>query len=262
MGNCSPASLTLPRPGWIDEGSNQVIGDAYTRRARVYPALLVVLPLTTTGILFGITALPWWSSVSALVVGSGLWVLLAEVGRHLGKKKEPALFKVWTGPPTTTLLRHTNSSNPVRLQRLHRSLEGLTGLTFPTAEEEASDSAAADAVYEAATDDLRDRTRDSDEFPLVFDELCNYGFRRNLWGLRTWGITLALGTAVAVLVMWWMRVGQAGAMSLPMIGGLVVLNLLVALGWYLWVTTDWVRQPATAYAERLLESAIRLQRIG
>lgn len=48
----------------------------------------------------------------------------------------------------------------------------------------------ADAAYETAVAALRERTRDPDELPLVFDEVCN------LWGHRRLGIVLALAGAV------------------------------------------------------------------
>jgi hypothetical protein len=49
----------------------------------------------------------------------------------------------------------------------------------------------ADAAYETAVAVMRERTRKADESPLVFDELCKFGFRRNLWGHRTLGVALA-----------------------------------------------------------------------
>ena len=42
---------------------------------------------------------------------------------------------------------------------------------------------------------LREATRDTSRFPLVFAENANYGFRRNLWGLRP------IGTGVAVVLL-------------------------------------------------------------
>jgi hypothetical protein len=109
-------------------------------------------------------------------------MLVSQVGRHLGKLKEKELFRLWGGPPTTKLLRHRHAPNHVRLARLHSDLQQLTGLTFPTSEAEAANPGDADSVYEAAVDYLRNETRDPGRFALVFDELCNYGFRRNLRG--------------------------------------------------------------------------------
>lgn len=241
-----------------------MMSDTYTRRARIYPALIAVLPVTLTAVLLGMMTMPWWSAISALVIGSGLWVLLAQVGRHIGKRREDELFRLWGGAPTTALLRHHGAHNAVRLEGLHRSLEDVTGLTFPTATAEAADPSAADAIYEAAVDELRGATRNHREYPLVFDELCNYGFRRNLWGLRTWAIRIALLTAVGLIAGWLAAFDPLTRIEASAVMAIAGLNLAVALAWSLWVTPDWVHQPATAYAQRLLESAglVRQARLG
>ena len=67
----------------------------------------------------------------------------------------------------------------------------------------------ADTKYEEVVTSLREATRDTSRFPLVFAENANYGFRRNLWGLRP------IGTAVAVvlfLISWTLlSLGHMGA---------------------------------------------------
>jgi len=158
------------------------LADAYTARARLLPALIVALPL-------GIATLAWfpngvlgWGAIWALIVWSGGTVLLAEVGRDAGKRKEPALFASWGGTPTTRLLRHRDAANRPLLARRHDQLAALTGIPKPTAAREAAAPAAADQVYDAWTRVLRDRTRDRKKYELVFAENCSYGFRRNLWG--------------------------------------------------------------------------------
>jgi hypothetical protein len=47
---------------------------------------------------------------------------------------------------------------------------------------------------------LRERTRDRKRFRLVFEEVANYGFRRNLWGHRSLGITATVVSLVAASV--------------------------------------------------------------
>ena len=37
-----------------------------------------------------------------------------------------------------------------------------------------------------------------DKFPLVYEENCNYGFRRNMFGLRPIGIAVSVIAAVAL----------------------------------------------------------------
>jgi hypothetical protein len=186
-------------------------------------------------------------------------MLLAQVGRDAGKRKESRLFASWDGKPTTRLLRHRDSLNRPLLARRHAKLGALLGTTIPTAMEEAADLRAADEVYEACTAFLRDKTRDRQQFDLIFDENCSYGFRRNLWGMKPLGITvafLALGAIVVLLL-----IDPPGARVGHRIGTVAVagvMNLLLLLGWLFVFTPGWVRVPADAYAERLLEACERL----
>jgi hypothetical protein len=46
--------------------------------------------------------------------------------------------------------------------------------------------------YDSCGDLLREKTRDKDKFSLIFQENMNYGFRRNLWGMKTLGIFTSL----------------------------------------------------------------------
>lgn len=228
------------------------ISDPYTRRARLQPGLLVALPLALAVLAWSPAGLTGWGVLWSVLVWSGATALLTQVARDRGKRKEPELFRQWGGKPTTVLLRHRDSSNPVLLDHRHAKLRELVpSRQLPTAEEESIDPTKADQIYEACTLRLIERTRDKKTFPLVFEENCNYGFRRNLWGMKPVGIlTAALGTgSVAVLIALHFLKGTA-LQPLSYVGG--VINLILLVGWITWFTPAWVRIAAEAYAERLL----------
>lgn len=172
-----------------------IIGDEYERRARVYPALLAAAPLSITGVVLGITSPEWWSAVASVAVASGFWFLAAQVGRSPGKRLERGLWSSWGGPPTTILLRHRDNPNRVHLVKVHERIAAIAGVPMPTANEEAGDPIEADQKYDAATRALIAKTRDSSRFALLFKENINYGFRRNMLGLRPWGIAASAAAA-------------------------------------------------------------------
>ena len=124
---------------------------------------------------------------------------------------------------------------------------------MPSAAEEEADPQAADARYDDALADVRQRTRDREQFPLVFEENANYGFRRNMLGLRPWGLAVSLvslAVSIALLVFSSGSFGERAARwCLP-----AAVALLLAAFWWGAVTPAWVRVPAEAYAERLIES--------
>ncbi len=233
--------------------------DQYTIRARVLPALLVTLPLGLATLAWFPDGLSGWGAIWGLVVWSGGTMFLAQIGRDSGKRKEPSLFGRWGGKPTSKLLRHTNASNRPLLERRHGKLNKLTHpLKLPTPEQEASDPRRADEIYEACVTLLRDKTRDRKDFPLVFEENCSYGFRRNLWGLKPLGLTLTVLSllAVAALPIVDPAVWTTGPKQRIVVPGLI--DCLMLLAWVCIVTPRWVRIPGDAYAERLLEACERL----
>ena len=229
--------------------------DIYTRRARLQPPVLVALPLGIATLAWFPNGLEGWGVLWGLIVWSGGTALIAQIGRDAGKKKEPKLFEMWGGKPTTRMLRHRDPSNKVILERRHRKLQELMrNLRIPTPEEEQTNPDAADDVYETCATFLREKTRDKNKYKLVFEENCNYGFRRNLWGMKPLGISLAIVGLAAVVALFVLKKGSVPPVAIPCGIG----NLLLLLGWIFWFKTDWVRIPAEAYSERLLDSCENL----
>lgn len=181
--------------------------------------------------------------------------LLSQIGADFGKRLEARLWTSWGGSPTTRFLRHGNSEfNEVTRGRIHAKLRQL-GLHVPTSEEQEQNQRAADMHYQSCTEELIRRTRDTKRFPLVFKGLTEYGFRRNLLGLKVFGVFLTLlstaGSAWATYTAW-NATTELEAVSL--VAGLVSTGLLLA--WLVWVTERTVKLSADRYARFLLEAAL------
>jgi hypothetical protein len=102
---------------------------------------------------------------------------------------------------------------------------------------------------------MRHATRDKQQYPLVFEENVSYGFRRNVWGLKPFGIAIAaIGTAGAAVNLFRFHEGTQLGLAIAC----TIVSALLLLFWLCWVNPGWVRIPAKAYAERLLESALRM----
>jgi hypothetical protein len=130
------------------------------------------------------------------------------------------------------------------------------GHALTTADEERADPAGADHAYQAAIAVLIARTRGRrTEYPLIFTENCNYGFRRNMLGLRPWGRLLAAAAGIVALA--GIACGLTDLVNVPLalLGVVVVVSAAATVIWWRVVTPDWVRPVAQAYAERLLEAA-------
>src|SRR2546425_593492 len=99
--------------------------DAYTMKARVYPALLVLLPLFLSTLAWAPTAQKGLGSVVSIVVTCGAAYLLSELGRDPGRNREARLFALWGGKPTTLALRHRGNPNPVLRARQHQQIRAV-----------------------------------------------------------------------------------------------------------------------------------------
>ncbi len=219
------------------------------------PAILLIAPIVGAFLALLSIQISTVQAIGAtILVSCGGACYLAQSGRDKGYEKQPGLFKKWGGMPSMAIFRHTdNRLDKITKAKYHKQLTHLVeGSTAPTIEQEEADPASADEIYTAWSNYLRTNTR-GEKFPLVRQELINYGYRRNVYGMRPRGILgsfLSLGTCAIGLYFVYRSTSQydealilAGAFSL-------VLSLL----WIFQFTANWVRIPAVAYAERLAES--------
>lgn len=231
--------------------------DAYSIRARWAPVFLVMLPplILCLSLIPGLSA---WNKLWPLLGAASVVILVDQIGRDGGRRLQPALWDSWGGAPTTSALRHRDAPNPVLLARRHERIAAIVGKALPTADEERVDPAGADHVYETAIVALIARTRGRrKEYPLIFTENCNYGFRRNMLGLRPWGRTLAAATGIFALAAIVGRLaGFAALINIPIVltGIALLVSAAATAVWWRVVTPDWVHPVAQAYSERLLEA--------
>ncbi|KRQ15363.1 hypothetical protein [Bradyrhizobium manausense] len=236
--------------------------DEYNRQARLFPALLALLPPL-------LALLAWFPNLLLSNLGSTLLTLLCSCGilfalavfsRATGKNVEKRLLKEWGGWRTTLWLRHSDISlvAPTK-QRYHQALaRHVPNLKLPTAVQEQNDQAGADAVYASAVEWLKEYCRKG-KYPLVQKENIEYGFRRNMRGVRPFAIAV---TAVALVLSIGAMIREisissagmtAALQSLPIVVWGSTLLLLIALGaWMIAVTDAWVREGGDQYARALL----------
>jgi hypothetical protein len=224
--------------------------DRYDRRARLMPALFAVLPITLTVIALAPDAIKGWSGALAVAIQAGGSLVLAQIVGDIGKKKELGLYARFGGRPTDRLLSHKTAPNKTILAMRHAKLQGLMQkVKIPTAAAEEKNPAGAADVYAACVDVLRGKCRGNEA---VFRENMQFGFRRNLWGVKKLGIIAAL---IGVLVVGAEVYGLASAHervspAFWLIGG---LNLLILAAWIFFITPAWVIRAGNLYADRLIE---------
>lgn len=220
--------------------------DSYSRQARLVPLLIATLPvvLLSAYALSGLTVLERVAVLGLLAV---LLPLFDQLSRACGRRCEPTLFSLWGGRPTTQLLRWRGPASASVQHARHQALERVTGTRLPTPAEENADPADADEVYEAAVSTLRTLTANSHAVQV---ENRHYGFRRNLFGLRPWGISTTVASSAIVAL--WAGLSSPPVSQLSLLGAMEGLDVALLALWLGVVREPWVREAAWSYADRLI----------
>lgn len=247
-------------------GLNDIIEkvtDPYERQARLYPALLALVPL------FVLLASLYTAKVSSItnivmiLTSCGGLYLMTNVSRKSGARLEPKLYEIWGGKPTTQLLRHRDKTiDGVTKRRYHAFLSGKINVRFLTTEQEASHPAEADDLYQSAVKWLLNQTRDTKKFALLFKENIAYGFHRNALGLKPIGLLVSFGSLSWVLLS--QKVITFSAKQYLDVNALIalpenaILSLVASVAmitvWLLYLTKASARNAAIIYAEMLLRA--------
>ena len=231
--------------------------DGYNWRARVFPVYISILPITLALAATLPHSFEWPLGTLTAIFPLLLSFFSAQIGADPGKRLEKRLWCRWDGPPTTRFLRHSNTEfNRVTREKVHARLRRL-GFMLPTADQEKTDPDTADVHWEACTEGLIARSRDRTRYPLVYRGLTDYGFRRNLLGLKPLGLTL---TTIALLVcLWQVWVCWQNHEAADAAVGAAIVSLVLLAIWAFWVTEKTVAISADRYARFLLETSQNIE---
>jgi len=236
------------------------ITSPYERKARLYPALLALVPILALAIgMYGI-AFEVEAGLIGLLSTFGIFYLVASVVRELGGRLESSLFDEWGGKPTTQILRHRDKKiDPVTKMRYHAFLAKHLAINFPSEADEKADPIAADDTYQSGIKWLLDRTRDTKIFNLLFQENIAFGFRRNCLGLKPFAIVIAVTAfiwpLIATGVVTWQGIDFGVLKGLPRsVWGSLTVSLLMLAVWIFFLTKRTAKTAAFGYAEMLLRA--------
>jgi hypothetical protein len=244
--------------------------DSYSRQARLFPGLLTLFPIILTAIaLFPrLVTSSWGATLVTIGTSCGLLYGLSVLSRSRGKTVEKRLLVEWGGWPTTIWLRHREEHLPPPvLARYHAFFAKHVPLFFtPSAEQERADPKAADGMYASGVKWLQERCRGK-AFPLVEKENAEYGFRRNLRGLKPIGITACvvalLISALAIVWRYDPVIPAISSLSIPSLLkalaaikpaaiGAICVDVVALVAWFAIVRDNWVRDAGDQFARALL----------
>jgi hypothetical protein len=235
--------------------------DPYERKARLYPAIIALIPviagiaLYTDWFIFDVTNTIFIAFIAAIL----FW--LSGKSRDSGKAVEKRLIPEWGGMPSVTLLRHRDCElDKYTKQRYHKAAELLVGINMPSCSDEERNPDDADERYRSVTTALLSRTRSVSGYALIFKENINYGFWRNMRGLKS--ISLVIALLIIFSGIWRDR---ELVITLEFPDGVelavIVIGVFSLVAWIFTITDEAVRRAAQSYALRLLEALDEIQSI-
>jgi hypothetical protein len=235
--------------------------DTYSLRARVFPALIAGLPILA--LLF--VLVPWdhlgLPHLTATTMGVVLLFAFADVARRTGKHVQA---KLGTGATPEQWHRGNTDVAEGAKDRYRDFTAKQLKLTTPTADEERTDPHLANDFYLSAGNWLREHTRDTRTFSILFGENITYGYRRNLLGLKVTALTCNALVAVICAAILYFRPPYFAA--LPQIDEKMVVIMAAVLlhSAYLLlaVSKGGVREASRAYGRQLILSCEMLMKKG
>lgn len=227
--------------------------DAYTVRARIVPALIAGLPCLA----FLFVTVPWDSfGLSNALILTMCFVLLyafADLARSRGRKVEAKL----NTRQTPHLWHRADRQIPQISKDNYRSfIAGVLNHPAPTEHDELNDPARADDFYLSAGNWLRDATRDSAKFKILYGELLTYGFRRNLLGLKPIALVLNVFVTTALVALFYDRPSYFYDLNHADVKfyTLVVVTLCHSLYMIFAVSRNGVKEASAMYGRQLILS--------
>lgn len=225
------------------------LGDRYEINARLLPAMVAVLPVTTLALGIDLRSGHW---VRAIGLGAGLEVILAvlfsKLGHALGRKVEDKCRGQWGGLPATRWMLPDDQSHSEQQKQIWRqALSKLSGLSFDALIAD-GDSAELQRALDDAVLMVRNKIRTDNRADLLRQHNIYYGFARNLAGLA-W--TAAVLSTLSLVVAGIAAYREVAPLPLPAIEALFVV---VAIG-FVFLRTQYVCHCADRYAEFFLTTA-------
>lgn len=230
--------------------------DAYSLRARFFPAVLAVAPA-----LAALALLISWErlALSNIFATTGLLVLvyaLADFARKLGVRVEAKLYAQMGGKPSIIMFRRSDTTieEPTK-ERYRRFISNKIKVPAPTRRQEAANLKMADTFYEACGTWLRTNTRDAKKFSLLFGENVSYGFRRNLFGLKWPALAINIVVVTIAAALLWFRgsLDMNNDFTMRMVVVLIVAAIH-AIYFSFVVTKNGVEQASRKYGRELILS--------
>ncbi|TKD66455.1 hypothetical protein [Pseudalkalibacillus hwajinpoensis] len=232
----------------------------YELKARIFPGLITIAPFSLTILIWYPELISFESSFITIFILIIILFFLAKVARERGKKLQTQLLKEWGDFPSVIFLSHTdNTINNQTKKRYHNFLnEHIDELNLPNKKEEIKNPALYREQYKSAVDWLLEKTRDNTKYSLLYQDNINYGFSRNMLGIKPFGIFFAMfSLAIDLFGLYQSHSFNLLESPLKVIIS-IFLSVFFSLLWLFFVRKKWVESTSRTYARTLLATCEKI----
>lgn len=221
------------------------LSDAYDRKARFVPGLLAMLPLLPAAAAYQVGAQHWTAAVvSDVGLGAVIAVALSHLSSAFGNRLQRRLWPDWPhDAPTNEWLQPGSKMTSAQQRQLwYEALREITGLDLAHATAAGPPRETTRAINDAVGR-LRNMLWQAPEGERLRLHNADYGFARNLTGLRLLWIPFSLGSMLSC----WAGFFWLDHALLWAVVSTIVAAAIVPIG--LFVLPTYVRDKARHYAE-------------
>ncbi|GAB6094082.1 hypothetical protein JCM14469_03340 [Desulfatiferula olefinivorans] len=233
------------------------LSDHYERKARFLPAVLSLFPLLPVAITVGVPLLEWGKVLIAGVgLGAVVAVALSHVASAFGNRLQDKLWPDWPHDAPTNRWLHPdeNSVSIQQKQRWYQAIMSLVQIDIQKAVA-AGDADELKATINDAVKALRSKMWKTSEAERVQLHNVDYGFARNIAGLRPVWMTFAL---ISLVGCWYAYIWETGAILWALVSTTIALGALAMAI----LLPAYVRKRAHYYAESFFGAVAALGASG
>lgn len=221
--------------------------DSYAAYARLTPALLVIAPAFNVLLALGKSQSPIVLSVLGLAVAVGFPIVVEAVVRDEGVKMQDVLWSKWGGSPTSQLLREPALDDPdfVIRNRWRERLADIAKIDLKLADDPLDQGQHYRLMTSSAIEATRGHAR-------LLEENKRYGYQRNLFAIRPWGVGVAVSSGVGAAATVFVIDDSASLLKTA-----VVLVAIAGIGFWLGVPAEKrVQAAGNRYARALFDASL------
>jgi hypothetical protein len=227
------------------------LSDEYERKTRFIPAVLTIAAFVPAAIALSLPYETWLTSLFAGVgMAAAFSVAISHIASAMGNRLQRQLWPRWPhDAPTNRWLHPVDASRSSQQKQLwYDAIRRLTNLDiFPLTDDPQLEAVINDAVVQ-----IRTRLWKSGHADRLRVHNSDYGFARNLTGLRSVWI---FGLLVSTTVCWLKTYRGELSIAWPLA---TTLLLIAGVAFAYFVLPNYVRQKADQYAESFFGSLTNL----